>query len=250
MLWLLNIEINVMNKFLYVIFILVFNIVYSQKATPQKYSNIKFVYEQRSNFLIQEGILYADTLLFSLKFPLLKVSKIKSPADSSKIIGIINMELLNKKEKDKLYGILDHNTHTIEGNYNLKKNQTKLFFKRGSKELKAVGKKYFGRTSSNFMFNVIIDYNKKKIYVNYPKINYIKTLDTEIKNIVFLNANKDVGTYSFQTNQGYQTDTIVLNNNHVNDKITTDFIFSNNAFAVESIVSLFNITKLISVDYE
>lgn len=239
-----------MKKILFPVLILVCNIVLSQTAVPETYSKIKFVYEQKSNFLIENANLYADTLLFRITFPKLKFSTVISPIDSTKTIGFIAMKNLNKEDKKTLGSWLYHTTHIITGTYNVKKNKTKLLHKRGSPAMSEIFKTYFGGDSSPFAFDVIIDYKNDAIYTNYPNVNYSSSLKSELKKIIFAGSDKSVGTYTFLTGRNdFQTDVVTLNNKH-NRKITSDVVFSNNDFAVEKIISLYDTTTLLSVIYE
>jgi hypothetical protein len=110
-------------------------------------------------------------------------------------------------------------------------------------------KKYFLGSSSPFAFNVIIDYKNDAIYTNYPSVNYSSSLKSELKKIIFAGSDKSIGTYTFQTNTGSQTNVVAINNKH-SKKITSDEVFSNNDYAIEKIVSLYDTTTLLSVIYE
>jgi len=81
MLWHLKQKINFyrMKKVFFYSLILFCNIVFSQTASSETYSKIKFVYEQKSNFFIENDQLYADTLVLKIEFPKLKFSKTASP---------------------------------------------------------------------------------------------------------------------------------------------------------------------------
>ena len=238
-----------MKKIFFTLIILVCNIVFSQTLIPEKYSKVKFVYEQKSNFFIENYKVYADTLLLKVEYPKLKFSKVISPSDSTKIIGFLEIKNFNNEDKKKLENNLYHTTHTIEGTYDLKKNKTKLSFTRGNKSLNEIFKKYFGGSYSPFKFNVVVDYNGKKIHTNYPRINYTKSIDSQLKKINFISADKSLGTYTFQNSKGIQTNVISLDKKY-NTKITPDIIFSNNDFGVGEIVSIFDTITLISVTYE
>jgi hypothetical protein len=238
-----------MKKIMFSILILVCNIVFSQTTIPGTYSKIKFVYEQKSNFLIQDDKLYGDTLLLKFEFPKLKFSKISSPPDSTKTIGFIHIKSLNNEDKKKLSGILYHSTHTIEGTYDVKKNKTTLFFTRGNKALSAIFKEHFEDTYRSFSYSVVVDYNKKKIHTNYPSVNYTESFDTQLKKINFLNDNKSLGTYTSNTKRGFENNVVTLNKKYSN-KITPHIIFSNNDFVVDNIISLFDTITLMSATYE
>ena len=238
-----------MKKIVFSILILVCNIVFSQTTMPETYSKIKFVYEEKSNFIIENDNLYADTLLFRITFPKLKFSKGISPIDSTQTIGFIDIKNLSKDDKRTLESNLYHSTHKIEGTYDVKKNKTKLFYTRGSKTLNEIYKKYFGSNFIPFAFNVVVDYNKRKIYTNYPSVKYSASFDSELKKIVYANEDKSIGTYTFQTKIGSQTNVVTLNTKH-NKKITTDEVFSNSDYAIDKIISVYNTTTLLSVIYE
>jgi hypothetical protein len=215
----------------------------------ETYSKIKFVYEQKSNFFIENDQLYADTLLLKMEFPKLKFQKTSSTLDSTKIIGFINIKNLDYEENEKLGSILYHSTHTIEGTYDFIKHKTTLFFKRGNVALKVILKKYFKGSYPPFSFKVVIDYNKKQIHTNYPSVNYEESFDSQLNKITFLNDEKTVGFYSFENKKGINTNEIVLNKKHSN-KITPHIIFSNNDFAVDKIASLLDTITLLSVIYD
>lgn len=252
MLWRSTQRINLtisMKKIFLIILVLVCNVIFSQTIAPTTYSKIKFVYEQKSNFFIENDKVYADTLLLKIEYPKLKFSKVISPSDSTKIIGFIEFKSFNKEDKKTLESYLYHTTHSIEGAYDVKKNKTKLFFTRGNKALNETFKKYFGGNYSPFKFNVVVDYNEKKIHTNYPRVKYTKSFDSQIKKINFVGDDKSFGTYTFQNNKGFQTNVVALDKKY-STKITTDTIFSNNDFGVREIISLFDTITLLSVIYE
>jgi hypothetical protein len=239
-----------MKKNLFSMLILVCNIVFSQTVTPETYSKINFVYEQKSNFIIENDNLYADTLLVRITFPKLKFSKVISTVDSTKTIGFIAMKNLSKEDKRTLGSSLYHSTHIIKGTYDVKKNKTKLLYRRGSPAMTEIFKKYFLGPSSPFAFDVIIDYKNDAIYTNYPSVNYSSSLKSKLKKILFAGTDKTIGTCTFLTNRNdFQTDVVTLNNKH-NKKITSDEVFSNNDYAIDKIVTLYDTTTLLSVVYE
>lgn len=231
------------------VFFLCCNFVFSQTASSETYSKIKFVYEQKSNFFVENDQLYADTLLLKMEFPKLKFLKTSSPLDSSKIIGFVNIKSLSNEDNNKLGNILYHSTHTIEGTYDILKHKTVLLFNRGNTVLSVIFKKYFKGSYLPFSYDVVIDYNKKYIYTNYPSVNYEESFDSQLKNINFLNDEKTFGTYSFENKVGFYSNKIALNKKY-NNKITPHIIFSNNDFAVDKITSLLDTITLISVIYE
>jgi hypothetical protein len=225
------------------------NIVFPQTASPENYSKIKFVYEQTSNFYIENDQLFADTLLLKMEFPKIKFSKTLSPLDSTKTIGLVNIKTLRGDDNRKLGNILYHSTHIIEGTYDKIEQKTTLYYERVNSASNEILRSYFKDNYPPFSFNVIVDYLKNKIYTNYPSVNYEETFESKMNKITFLNEEKTVGFYSFENKKGFNTEEIVLNKKYSN-KITPPIIFSNNDFAVDKIISLRDTIKLISVTYE
>ena len=238
-----------MKKTVVLSLILICTSIYSQVNAPEAFSRIKFIYEQKSNFNILNKILYADTLLMKTTFPKLAFIKVENPEDHSKIVASIDMHNLSNVDKNKLASELYHNTHTINGVFDVKKNKTTLTFNRGSSALSKTFKENFRKSSPPFVFKIFVDYNSKQIDTNYPSTNYSESFDSQLKKINFINGDNCLGTYTFQTNKGYYTNVVTLNKKY-NNKITSDIIFSNNDFGVSEIVSLFDTTTLISVVYE
>ncbi len=234
--------------FLSLVFIC-YNILFSQPASLETYSKIKFVYEQTSNFYIENDQLYADTLLLKMEFPKLKFSKTVNPQDSTKMVGLVNIKSLRGDYNRKLGVILYHSTHIIEGTYDKIEQKTTLFYERVNSASNEILKRYFKDYYPPFSFNVIVDYFKNKIYTNYPSVNYEETFESKMNKITFFNDEKTVGFFSFENKKGINTDEIILNKKHSN-KITPHIIFSNNDFAVDKITSLRDTIKLISVTYE
>ena len=225
------------------------NIVFPQTASPENYSKIKFVYEQTSNFYIENDQLFADTLLLKMEFPKIKFSKTLSPMDSTKTVGLVNIKTLRGDDNRKLGNILYHSTHIIEGTYDRIEQKTTLYYERVNSASNEILKRYFKDYYPPFSFNVIVDYLKNKIYTNYPSVNYEETFESKMNKITFLNEEKTVGFYSFENKKGFNTEEIVLNKKYSN-KITPPIIFSNNDFAVDKIISLRDTITLISVTYE
>ena len=119
------------------------NIVFPQTASPENYSKIKFVYEQTSNFYIENDQLFADTLLLKMEFPKIKFSKTLSPLDSTKTIGLVNIKTLRGDDNRKLGNILYHSTHIIEGTYDKIEQKTTLYYERVNSASNEILKRYF-----------------------------------------------------------------------------------------------------------
>lgn len=238
-----------MKKTVVLSLILICTSIYSQVNAPEAFSRIKFIYEQKSNFNILNKILYADTLLMKTTFPKLAFIKVENPEDYSKIVASIDMQNLSNVDKNKLASELYHNTHTINGVFDVKKNKTTLTFNRGSSALSKTFKENFRKSSPPFAFKIIVDYNKKIIDTNYPNTSYSDFFSDVKKEIKFIDSNKESGTFSYNTNIGLHTDVVELNTAH-HPKVTTNVIFTNNTYGVNKVISLFKTTTLIAATYE
>ena len=67
---------------------------------PKEYSKIIYTYHKKSNYIVNEKGIYADTILLKMDLPNKKFAKVKSPVDSLKIVGYI--PLYNIDDNDKL----------------------------------------------------------------------------------------------------------------------------------------------------
>jgi hypothetical protein len=157
---------------------------------------------------------------------------------------------LSREEKNKLGSYLYHDTHSIYGTYDVKKNKTVLIFKRGNAIMYENLKKYIGGGNyTKFSYNVVIDYKNKNILTRYPNTSYNKSFSTEVKQITFNNENKTLGTYKVNTQNGVLVNVIDLDKN-ISNKITPNVVFANTNFGVDKIESIYNTIKLITVSYE
>ncbi len=225
------------------------NIVLSQTVIPKEYSKIKFVYEQKSSLIIADNTVYADTLLLKIEFPKLLFALVVNPQDSVKTIGSIALENFKTEDRKKLIDQLYHNTHSINGEYDVKKNKTILYFKRGNPALSKIFNDKLSTNMDAFTFKIIVDYNKKTINRIYPRVNYDNPFSTELKQIKFMDTDPLIGTFIQKILNGIQTNVVELNNLH-DAKVSTDVLFSNANYGVGKIISLYDITTLLSVTYE
>ncbi len=102
----------------------------------------------------------------------------------------------------------------------------------------------------DFTFTITINYNKKTIETHFPNVTYNNTFEEKLRNIIFLDDQKDFGTYSYKDESGSSYTEVVMLNKNYSNKVAPNVILSNNDFGVETLMSLFYTYKLISVSYE
>lgn len=233
--------------FLYCL-ILASNLVAAQNLKPE-YSKVHFVYERKSNYQIVEKGVYADTLLLKIDFPEHQFLKVKSPRDSTEIVGFVPIEKFSSKQKKKLAGALYHTTERIAGTHDFEKNITKLEINRDDKNMRETFKKDLNESYPKFRYSITIDYNKKMVFKRLPNVSYDRKFATELKTIEF-NANSKLSGYYTVTIEMLQLDNFVVLKEGLNNKIVPDVIFSNNEFGVAKIATIQETMELKSVTFE
>ncbi|WP_310378658.1 hypothetical protein [Flavobacterium sp.] len=228
--------------------LLVVNFVFSQNKAPVTFSKIKFEYEQKSNYYVDQDGVYADTLLLAFDYPNLKYTLKTNPVDAKTQVGFVSFITLSKEDKKKLVGTLYHNTQKIIGIHDVKKNTTKLKITRSDIGLKEIFKKYLNENYYSFKYSVSINYNEKSIKIDYPSVKYVQNFDSQLRSILFDN-DKKTGIYKFTIDNTTYNNLVLLNENCIN-KITPGDVFSNNEFGIEKIISLHYTTTLKFYNYE
>ena len=130
---------------------------------PKQFKKIHFVYEEKSNYFLNDQGVFADTLLLAFDFPKLKFTKVKSPLNNEMICGFLPYSAFSDTEdKIKLVqGQLYHTSQIYEGTYYVDKNKTKINVIRDNKEIKDKVKKYFNDSFQRFTFEIKINYSKE-----------------------------------------------------------------------------------------
>lgn len=222
----------------------------SFQIEPKEFQKIHFVYEEKSNYYIDDRGVYADTLLFSFEFPKLKYIKVKSPINPNQTCGFINYErFIDKEDKRKLIGSIYHNTQIYEGIYDAKKNKTTIKVRRDRKDESFIKvKNYLNESLTGFQFDIKIDYEKSIVEWTFPSTSWRKKFD-EVKCEIVFDDNKTSGYYIEKTPKFSMSNMIFLNKN-LNNKITPEMLFTNNDFGIEKVETLFSTYRLKSVTYE
>lgn len=241
-----------MKCLLNIMFCLIFWNGFSQvvfEKMPKSTRKIQFIYEMKSTYYVQKDRVYADTLIFKLDFPDLKRTNSKHPVDTLKTCSFVLVNQFIGENKRKLLSILYHGNETIFGTYDLEKNITTLKVYRDDYKTKELFKNVFNESYEKFEFKIVVDYNKKNIYYNFPNTNYVKRFEKIIREIKFYDDSKLYGHYFRQTDL-YLEDNLVTFDEELDRKINIDIVFTNNKFGLRKHESLFNTVELKSIKYE
>ena len=223
----------------------------SFQEEPKEFKKIHFVYEERTNYFLNDSGVYADTLLLAYDFPDLKYVKVKSPSEVNMICGYLPFSAFSdSKDKNRLVsGQLYHKNQTYEGTYYVNKNKTIINVIRDNKEIQQKVKKYFDEYFPRFTFDIVINYKKETengIFISWYGNGEEKK---EKRKVTYFDDEKLIGSYKIKY-KNIEEKNIVVFNKKLNSKIVPAVIFSNSDYGVEKITTLFETFELKSVTYE
>lgn len=229
-----------MRKTLCLLALIIGNLIFSQNEKI-KSALITFKYEQRPNCVFDEKGLYAHKLYLEANFPNLKHEY--SDNETSEKIGFIAIKEFSENDLKKLYSILYHNTHIIEGSYNPSENYTKFVVTRDIDYLNNSFERLFKKKFKKFKYSVKIDYNSKKIKFKYPSLSDQQLFEENLKEIKYAENDSLNGKYTYKLQNRIYTDSVVLNEKY-SSKITPYILFSNAEFGVQKIINVEYTTDL------
>lgn len=224
-----------MRLTLCLLFLVAGNLIFSQNSEKVKSSLINFKYEQRPNCVLNEKGLYADKLYLEANFPDLKYEFLDN--ETAKTTGFIALKEFKENDLKKLYSLLYHTTHIIEGSYDPAKNYTKFTVTRDVDYLNNSLEKVFNKKFRKFKYFVKVNYNKKKIKFKYPSNSQEQTFEENLREIKFADNDSLNGKYIYKTENRVYTDSVELNEKY-NNKITPYVVFSNAKFGVQKIINV------------
>ncbi|MCG2610571.1 hypothetical protein LZZ90_03505 [Flavobacterium sp. SM15] len=280
-----------MKHILYFFFFFISLSLHSQiQKKPKAFKKIVFKYKVTSNLYLNEKGIHGDTLLLKINFPDLKFIKTRLPNDPTILGGLIPIEKLNEKDKDKIKAIFSKGNYELTGYYDPKKNKTRLIRSTDeSDQTNLVLKKHLDRSNKKYIYKQVINYKKERVesYSMY-KIVHIND-ETELRSLglsgintygtssvysqtsrtkgypstttIMENINdktKSLVWHNSEKNIGeYQTDNskfsithLVLTNPSLDKQINPFLPFRNCENGIQETKDLFSTTKLISVTYE
>lgn len=211
---------------------------------PADFKKIKFVYETKSNYKIENQRIYADTALFREDFPNLKW--LAQPKPDGGFDYFAPIASLNTTELTKLRGILYHENQTYTGEYDKEKDKTVFQVVRDDKALKKIFNEVFHDTYHYFSYKIVINYKKGTYNTYYPSVSYENSIGENTYTVVF--QNDTVGVFK-KTILKKPAKSIVVLNKKLDPKIMPEELFSNAAYGVEVVRNLGSTTVLKSVMY-
>jgi len=214
---------------------------------PENAKEIHFVYQIKSNYIVNDEGVFADTLLLKIDFPTLKYNLRKNPQDSSLVYGFSTLKNFGGKNKDILYAILYHSNETINGIHFIPSKKTVFNVVRGDDETKMIFKKYLKQRFIDFEYREEFDFAKKTEKINFPRVNYDRTFADISKNIKF-NNDPTIGFYE-EESKGVLYKNIVFFNKDLS-KFISPVLFDNNNIGVYRIETIKKTITLKSVTYK
>jgi hypothetical protein len=214
---------------------------------PENVKEIHFTYEMKSNYVINEEGVFADTLLLKIDFPDVKYTLRKHPKDTMVFCGFSTIKNFGETNKSKLLSIIYHTNETINAIHFIHKGKTVFKVVRGDEETKKIFKEYFKESFTNFKYTEYFDFVKKKHKVSYPRVSYDQTFAQKSK-IIEHHNDESFGNYH-ETYDGFDYQNVVFFNNDLS-KYISPVLFSNIKFGVEKLETIKKTITLQSVYYK
>jgi len=240
-----------MMRYLLIIFVfLQFNYSFSQEKLDKVIDNVKeihFVYKKKSNYIINDEGVFADTLLFQIDFPDTKYILKKHPSDSTVICGFSPHKGFGNNNRKKLKSIIYHSNETINAIHYVVSKKTIFNVVRGDDETKLIFKKYFRERFYNFGYRQEFDFVKKIEKITYPRVSYEHEFSKISKKIEFIES-QNHGFYSSSYGD-FIIKNLVFFNKRL-PKFVSPILFVNNEFGIEKIKNIDVTIELKSVYYK
>ncbi|MFN3752731.1 hypothetical protein [Flavobacterium sp.] len=239
-----------MKYFVNILFLIGFWSCFSQgefNKMPEKATEIHFVYEMKSNYIINDEGIFADTLLLQIDFPNFKYSLRKHPLDSTIVCGFSTFKGFGTNNRQKLKSIIYHTNETINAIHFVVSKKTVFNVVRGSEETEIIFKKHFKERFTNFEYRQEFDFVKRIEKRKYPRVNYDFPFDKITKSVEFTSDESIGFYYDFAREVLYKN--IIFFNKDLSVFISP-IVFENSRFGVEKIETISRTIILKSVYYK
>jgi transposase len=201
----------------------------SKESPPATFKKIKFIYEVRSNYNIQESGFFADTLLLKLDFPDLKYVLKQNPKNSAEQIAYVGFDQMSADQVKWLKGAVRHTDRDIYGTYYVKKNKTFLTHR---------------RTKMKYDWETSVTFDTMDIQLQAPMLN--RDVPQTVK---YDNEQKLSGTFKkISGNRVYEN--IIVFDPALHKGIVTDDAYFDVDYGVRKISTIYSTTELKSVTYK
>lgn len=217
------------------------------QPTPKSYQKIKFVYQKKSNFKLDEKGLYADTLQFKEMFPTIQFEKITT--ESGTVIGFAPLSNLNILDKKTIAKKMTQNNTVIFGLVDIKKNKI-LFSVDHSSPDTDVAYQLFNLPQDKLNSTYYYSYKK-----NFSVLEMTSNATTQLKSI----KNNKIAWQNNEQTIGHFDTSVALENNQLNvvvfqkelPRLVSPIpLFENANHGIKSIYAMEYHYELISVSYE
>ncbi len=238
-----------MKYFLNILFILIFCNCFSQDSAakmPQKVKEIHFTYESKSSFYFDEKGIYADTTIFKLQFPKLRLAKTKHPKEDY-TCGFLSFLSMDEETKKRVVGILYHANEKFSGVYDYKRNKTTIKAVRDNAEVKKLFKEILKTSYSIFAYTIYLDYKNRIKTLDFPLVRYDLAFAKEQKKVEW-NDNQS-GSYQ-EIKENVLLTSIVESDENLPQQITLGFVFENNRYGIKKVSTVYGTYELTSITYE
>lgn len=239
-----------MKYFVNIFFLVGFWSCFSQEKfekISENTSEIHFVYEMKSNYVINDEGIFADTLLLQIDFPNFKYSLRKHPSDSTVVCGFSTLKDFGTNNRQKLKSIIYHTNETINAIHFVGSKKTVFNVVRGSEETKVIFKKYFKERFMNFEYRQEFDFVKRTEKRKYPNVNYDLSFDKIAKSVEFTSDESFGFYYDYAREVLYKN--IILFNKELS-VFVSPIVFENSKFGVEKIETISRTITLKTVYYK
>lgn len=217
------------------------------QPTPKSYKKIKFVYQKKSNFRLDEKGFYADTTQFNVMFPYLEYEKMST--ESGAIIGFVPFTKLNiYHQKMILEKMTQHNT-VIFGSVDLKKNKVQFSVDHSSPETDYAYQLFNfpqNKLNSSYYYTYKKNFSQLEIYSNGS--TQLKTIPKN--KILWQNEEQTIGQYDTTEKIDDKQLNVVIFQKELPKLVSPIPLFENANYGVKSIYAMEYHYELISVSYE
>ncbi|WP_333875749.1 hypothetical protein [Flavobacterium sp.] len=216
------------------------------ESCPSNAREIHYVYEVKSNYIVNQEGVFADTLLFKIDFPKLKVQLRKHPNDSTRLVGFVASRQFGNENKTKLRGILYHTNEVFYATHFIIAKKTVLNVVRGDEETRRIFKEFFKDKFYDFKYRLEFDFVKKTEKRNYPNVNYNLPFEKVSKTVEIVD--NQIGVY-YESYKNVLYKNIITFNQNLNPFVSP-YVFENNTMGVEKLETIAKTITLKSVTYQ
>jgi hypothetical protein len=217
------------------------------QPTPKSYQKIKFVYQKKSNFRVDEKGFYADTTQFKIMFPDLEYEKISFNAGA--IIGFVPLSKLNRLHQKTITKKMTENNTVIFGLVDVKKNKVLFSIDHSSPETDFAYQLF---ELPQDKLNSAQYYTYKK---NFSLLEMNSNATTQVKSvqknkISWQNEEKTIGQYDSTEQGGNKQLNVVVFQTELPRLVSPIPLFENAKHGVKTIYAMEYHYELIAVSYE